>query len=471
MGWHWTCTETKAMSTILCATDFSPCSRTATRLAAALGRRRGEGLLLLYALEPVPLDAVSGFVGEMAGWQQELIASAQTELDREAVEIRRTGIAVETRVVPGSARAVVVEAARAQGISLVVMGTHGRKGAAHLFLGSCAEEVVRGAPCPVLVTREEGVDLERWESANPLRLAVATDGSRASEAVFFWTRTAAPTAASDVSLVRVYWPPQEAARYGIDEPWLGREGHPDLLKLVERDLRHETEALAGAHTLPIRFRVGVRDAGEELGENAPQLGVDALVIGIPKHRLGHWTPIAPSSVLRSATIPVFCIPEGIQPERNHIPRYRSVLIACDLSDVAREAILPAYGLLAGGGRVELCYVHERGRDEGIGKPAVRAAPPLSDDERATVESKLRGQVPPEAAERGIGTRISVIEGQEAAGAILQAAQRLDVDVIALASHGRTGLGRLLLGSVAEEVARNSSRPLLIVHAKPGDGRA
>jgi len=399
-----------------------------------------------------------------------MIASAQTELDREAVEIRRTGIAVETRVVPGSARAVVVEAARAQGISLIVMGTHGRKGAAHLFLGSCAEEVVRGAPCPVLVTREEGVDLARWESAN-LRLAVATDGSRASEAVFFWTRTAAPTAPGDVSLVRVYWPPQEEARYGIDEPWLGREGHPDLLKLVERDLRQETEALAGAHTLPIRFRVGVRDAGEELAEGAPELGVDALVIGIPKHRFGHWTPIAPSSVLRSATIPVFCIPEGIQPERNHIPRYRSVLIACDLSDVAREAILPAYGLLAGGGRVELCYVHERGREEGIGRPAVRAAPPLSDDERATVEVKLREQVPAEAAERGIGTRISVLEGQEAAAAILQAAQRLDVDVIALASHGRTGLGRLLLGSVAEEVARNSSRPLLIVHAKPGDGRA
>ncbi len=454
------------MSTILCATDFSPCSRTATRLAAALARRRGEGILLLYALEPVPLDAVSGFVGEMAGWQEELIASAQTELEREAVEIRRSGTAVETRVVPGSARAVVVEAARAPGISLIVIGTHGRKGAAHLFLGSCAEEVVRSAPCPVLVTREQGVDLNRWESANSLRLAVATDGSRASEAVFFWTRTAAPAAAGDVSLVRVYWPPQEAARYGIEEPWLGREGHPDLLKLVERDLRHETEALAGAHTLPIRFRVGVRDAGEELAEGAPELGVDALVIGIPKHRLGHWTPIAPTSVLRSATIPVFCIPEGIQPERKHIPRYRSVLIACDLSDVAREVILPAYGLLSGGGRVELCYFHERGRDEGIG-----AAPPLSDQERATIESKLRGQVPAEAAERGIGTRTSVLEGQEAAGAILQAAQRLDVDVIALASHGRTGLGRLLLGSVAEEVARNSSRPLLIIHAKPGDGRA
>lgn len=57
------------MSTILCATDFSPCSRTATRLAAALARRHGEGLLLLYALEPVSLDAVSG------SWEKWLVGS------------------------------------------------------------------------------------------------------------------------------------------------------------------------------------------------------------------------------------------------------------------------------------------------------------------------------------------------------------------------------------------------------------
>ena len=65
----------------------------------------------------------------------------------------------------------------------------------------------------------------------------------------------------------------------------------------------------------------------------------------------------------------------------------------------------------------------------------------------------------------------MLEGQSVAGEILQAAERLDVDAIALASHGRTGIGRVLLGSVAEEVARKSTRPLLIVHAKTGDGRA
>jgi nucleotide-binding universal stress UspA family protein len=300
-------------------------------------------------------------------------------------------------------------------------------------------------------------------------LAVATDGSSASSAVFFWIRTAAPTSPSDVTLIRSYWPPQEGARYGIDDPWQGNEGHPELLKLIERDVRRESEALAGAHLPPLRLRVAVRDAGEELVADVAEMGVDALVIGIPKHRLGHWTPIAPKSVLRTATRPVFCIPEGIEPARRHIRRFRSVLIASDLSDLSKQAVLPAYGLLAGGGQAHLCFVQEQ--EQPAARGAVSLKRSLTAQERETIEAKLRSQVPAEAADHGIGTYVTVLEGQSVAGEILQAAERLDVDAIALASHGRTGIGRVLLGSVAEEVARKSPRPLLIVHAKRGDGRA
>jgi nucleotide-binding universal stress UspA family protein len=434
------------------------------RLATSLARRNGEGMLLLHVVEPLPVDLNTPIVpsGE---WESEMMVAARAEIERHAGEIRKRGVAVETQVAFGIVAQKILDAARAVGASLIVIGTRGLKGAARLFLGSCAAEIVRAAHCPVLVTREDGVDLERWDASTQLRLAVATDESKASEAVFFWVRTAAPAMSCDVSLLRIYWPPQEAARYGLEEPWLGNEGHPDLLKLIERDLRRDAKALSGAHEATVRLRVAVRNAGEQVAEDAGGLSVDALVIGIPRHHFGRWTSITPSSVLRSASLPVFCIPEGIQPEDHHIPRFRSVLIASDLSDLAREAILPAYGLLAGGGRAELCYIHERGRKEGIGDPAYNQEPALSGHERAALEAKLREQVPPEGAEHGIATRISVLEGEPVAAAILQAAERLDVEVIALASHGRTGLGHLLLGSVAEEVAKKSSRPVLIVHAR------
>jgi universal stress protein A len=47
----------------------------------------------------------------------------------------------------------IVSYAVQQGIDLIVMGTHGRRGMAHLLLGSVAEHVVRTAPCPVLTVR------------------------------------------------------------------------------------------------------------------------------------------------------------------------------------------------------------------------------------------------------------------------------------------------------------------------------
>ncbi len=448
--------------TILCPTDFSTCSRTATRLGAALARRKGDTLLLLHVLEPLPVDTV-GVGISLADWHDEMFTSAQTEIEARADELRQGGVAVETRVASGNPAAVVLEAARAADTSLIVVGSHGRTRAARLLLGSCAEQIARSASCPVLVVREAELDFARWEGTAPLRLAVATDGSSASAAVFFWTRTAAPTSPSDVTLMRSYWPPQEAARYGVDSTWQGDAGHPELLALIERDVRRESQALAGAHLPPLRLRVAVRDAGEELAAEVAEMGVDALVIGIPKRRSRHWAPIAPKSVLRAATVPVFCIPEGIQPPAHHIPRFRSVLIASDLSALAKAAILPAYGLLAGGGQAHLCHVRQQEQPLAAGTPA--GIPALSPRQREAIEARLESQIPAEAAEQGIGTYVSVLEGPSVAGAILQAAERLDVDVIALASHGRSGIGRLLQGSVAEEVARRSSRPLLIVHAE------
>jgi nucleotide-binding universal stress UspA family protein len=47
----------------------------------------------------------------------------------------------------------IVDTARDQHVDLIVTGTQGRTGLAHLFLSSVAEKVVCLAPCPVLVTR------------------------------------------------------------------------------------------------------------------------------------------------------------------------------------------------------------------------------------------------------------------------------------------------------------------------------
>lgn len=62
-------------------------------------------------------------------------------------------VTIEARV--GAVAEIIHEFAIEQKVDLIVMGTHGRRGLAHLFLGSVAEQVLRSAPCPVLTTHAE----------------------------------------------------------------------------------------------------------------------------------------------------------------------------------------------------------------------------------------------------------------------------------------------------------------------------
>jgi nucleotide-binding universal stress UspA family protein len=65
-----------------------------------------------------------------------------------------------------------------------------------------------------------------------------------------------------------------------------------------------------------------------------------------------------------------------------------------------------------------------------------------------------------------GTKIDSVEARvvegDPAGAIVDLAREAGADVIVIGSHGRTGLGRLLMGSVAEHVVRKASCPVLTV---------
>lgn len=61
--------------------------------------------------------------------------------------------AVEPRVAFGQPAERLIEAAKATNAELIIVGTHGREGLSHLLLGSVADEVMRKAPCSVLVAR------------------------------------------------------------------------------------------------------------------------------------------------------------------------------------------------------------------------------------------------------------------------------------------------------------------------------
>jgi nucleotide-binding universal stress UspA family protein len=82
------------------------------------------------------------------------LKDAQERLAHRAAPIDRAQIRTTTDVVFGSSARTIVEYAADHDYDLIVMGTHGRKGMAHLLIGSVAEHVVRTATCPVLATHE-----------------------------------------------------------------------------------------------------------------------------------------------------------------------------------------------------------------------------------------------------------------------------------------------------------------------------
>ena len=61
----------------------------------------------------------------------------------------------------------------------------------------------------------------------------------------------------------------------------------------------------------------------------------------------------------------------------------------------------------------------------------------------------------------------MIEIGEPGAVIVEAASRVGADLLVMATHGRRGLKRLVLGSVAERVVREASAPVLIVHSAAG----
>lgn len=140
---------------------------------------------------------------------------------------------------------------------------------------------------------------------------------------------------------------------------------------------------------------------------------------------------------------------------------RKVLFPTDFSDQA-QAALPHAIRLAELHDAELHLLHVLVLHASAAMEGMEVFPGES-EARAALEG---------AAEHAEGSRVvhSVMRSIAAAPAILEYAEESGVDVIVMGSHGRRGLRRLFLGSVAEEVVRASSCPVLTVH-RPKEGEA
>jgi nucleotide-binding universal stress UspA family protein len=137
---------------VLCPVDFSDSSRDAVNLAAGLVQPGGAGITLLHVIE-LPVSYVGALQPiELA---RDLEERSAARLDVWVKELKaKVAVPVTQRSRIGGAGSQTLAAIDDDPtVDLVVLGSHGRTGAARLLLGSVAEKVARHARCPVLVAR------------------------------------------------------------------------------------------------------------------------------------------------------------------------------------------------------------------------------------------------------------------------------------------------------------------------------
>jgi nucleotide-binding universal stress UspA family protein len=122
---------------ILYPTDFSSYSNQAYLHAVALAENYGASLTIVYVYAP----GVEG--GDRKHWRSQL----------EQIRPANPRIPVHHAFLEGDPATEIVRYARDASMDVIVMGTHGRTGVDRLLMGSVAEQVLRGAPCTVMVVK------------------------------------------------------------------------------------------------------------------------------------------------------------------------------------------------------------------------------------------------------------------------------------------------------------------------------
>jgi len=196
---------------ILAATDFSETAERAVTLAGGLARHFSADLHLLH----VAVLVEDSTLDEGGRNQLEQLQATGEDVRRELLE-KSPGnhdVSVTPLLVRGiNPDEVIVETASNLGCELIVMGTHGRRGLSHLFLGSVAERVVRTSSVPVLTLRADAV----VETGGIARILVPHDFSDASAEAVRQAAAWADVLDAEITLLHVVEPVVYPEFYSVD---------------------------------------------------------------------------------------------------------------------------------------------------------------------------------------------------------------------------------------------------------------
>jgi nucleotide-binding universal stress UspA family protein len=148
-------------------------------------------------------------------------------------------------------------------------------------------------------------------------------------------------------------------------------------------------------------------------------------------------------IVEDAPESVVCVPPQASVTTQRVPVLHQALVGTDLSQFANRAVPYAFALTRPGGDVHILHV-------------------VKDDDEIDEVDLLRqlAALAPAGASQKVHPH--VVRGDDTATTIAQCAARFGVDVICIASHGRSGITRALVGSVADSLLRATRLPVLVL---------
>jgi nucleotide-binding universal stress UspA family protein len=211
--------NTSQFRSILVPLDRSALAEQALAVAARIARPEGGSLALALVHEPPPIPPDSPDPDLVASADAAVARAEKTYLGRIEALLRTGGTRVSSvTTLTGEIGPRLADHARALGVDLVVMTTHGRSGMQRLWLGSVGDYLARHLDVPVLLLREGEVADRARTGPNAPQLLVPLDGSPLAEAALAPAARLAKLWDLELSLLQVIRPVTFVTEPGLPLP-------------------------------------------------------------------------------------------------------------------------------------------------------------------------------------------------------------------------------------------------------------
>lgn len=147
--------------------------------------------------------------------------------------------------------------------------------------------------------------------------------------------------------------------------------------------------------------------------------------------------------------------------------YRKILVPLDGSVLA-EKVLPHAVALAKGSRAEVTLLTVVQLSLGFTGAKLEAIPEAAAERKTALKAEAMmylEKIQRDLKEQGVTARTVALDGDVAAQ-IITYAEREGFDLVAMATHGRSGIDRFVMGSIADKVVRHTIKPVLLIRAIP-----